>query len=193
MDRETDLDAGTAAPRTPTDNEGADATVDYGHRDRVMRAWFQGRTWDENPEFKLKRQLVQATPPELAPFPLLIDDEWEVVPGATNGGRGDLLFTDGRGGFAVVEVKWMPELFGGRTARRARNRKRGAVREQAWTYAYAILRRFPDAQFVRAFVFTDDWTRRGVGLIGEIPRTALDFAESLPDAQDEAFSDGEEP
>ena len=147
---------------------------DFAHRDRVMRAWFEGRSWDANPEFKLKRELVQAALPELAPFPLLIDDEWEVVPGATDGGRGDLLFTDGAGAFAVVEVKWLPDLGGGRTKRTSRNKKRGAVRDQAWTYAHAVLGIYTDAQNVTAFIFTNDPFRRGVDKIGVLARDAFE-------------------
>ncbi len=149
-------------------------TSDYVHRDRVMRSWFDGRTWDSNAEFKLKRDLIREGLPELAPFPMLIDDEWEVLPGATNGGRGDLLFTDGAGAFAVVEVKWLPSLFGGRTARTSRNKKRGAVRSQAWTYGRDVLRNYSDAQTVTVFVFTNDPFRPGLVRIGLLTRDPED-------------------
>lgn len=144
--------------------------TDFTHRDHVMRAWFEGRDWDKNPEFLLKRRLVHERPAVLAPFPLLLDDEWEVVPGATNSGRGDLLFTDGQGAYAVVEVKSMPALLGGRTARGSRNKKRSGVREQALTYARAVFRIYPDAREVSAFTFTDDWMDAGLRLVRVLPR-----------------------
>lgn len=158
--------------------------TDYAHRDRVMRAWFEGRTWDENAEFKLKRDLIRANVPDLAVFPLLIDDEWEVVSGATNDGRGDLLFTDGAGAFAVVEVKWLPELFGGRTARTSRNKKRKAVRNQAWTYAQAVLRNYADAQTVTAFICTNDPFQSGVEKISVLSRDLLEAEIGLPGEQE---------
>jgi Holliday junction resolvase-like predicted endonuclease len=135
--------------------------MNHLHRDRVMRAYFEGRDWDQNPEFQLKRQLVLEGASELSAFPYLLDDEWEVVPGATEGGRGDLLFGDGQGGYAVVEVKYMNPLGGGRTARTARNKKRKKVEEQARTYAEAVRRQHPGAE-VRAFVLTDDWLSQGL-------------------------------
>ena len=81
--------------------------MNHHHRDVVLRAFFAGKDWDENPEFKLKRALVLNVPAELSRFSFLVDDEWEVEPGNTNLGRGDLLFTDGEGAFAVVEVKFI--------------------------------------------------------------------------------------
>jgi len=161
---------------------------DYAHRDRVMRAWFDGRTWDSNDEFLLKRRLLAANLPELAVFPLLIDDEWEVVSGETNHGRGDLLFTDGAGAFAVVEVKRFPALFGGKTSRTCRNKKRKAVREQAWTYARAVLRNLVDAQSVEVFVYTDDPFCAGLQRLGTLPRVVLEGevgAQADPLAEDE--------
>ncbi len=158
--------------------------TDYAYRDRVMRTWFDQRTWDNNEEFKLKRELIQKNLPELAPFPLLIDDEWEVVAGATNNGRGDLLLTDGAGAFAVVEVKWLPELFGGRTSKTSRNKKRKAVRSQALSYVLAVLRNFTDAQTATAFTYTNDPFRPGLARIGILSRDLLDAdIEVLPEQE----------
>ncbi len=140
----------------------------YAHRDRVMRAYFKGRDWDENPEFLLKRRLVLAGDPLLNDFPFLIDDEWEVVAGASNAGKGDLLFADGSGRFAVVEVKWMNATGGGRSARTARNQKRRGVRSQAWSYAVQVLQGFQDAREVRAMVLTDDWRDPGLRDLGPV-------------------------
>lgn len=131
--------------------------MDWSHRDRVLRAYFAGKDWDENPEAKLKRQLVLDGHPVLARFPYLIDDEWEVCPGATNLGRGDLVFTDGQGAFAVVEVKYIDRERTGRTARAKRNDSRGKVIDQARSYAAMLSCRYPqDVVAAEPYAFTNE-------------------------------------
>jgi hypothetical protein len=51
------------------------------HRDQVLRAYFQGRDWDENKEYALKRDLVLRSAELLPDFPYLFDDEW-ALPGS---------------------------------------------------------------------------------------------------------------
>lgn len=117
-------------------------------RDLVLRAYFRGRDWDQGIEAKLTREVVLASHELLPGHPFLVDCEWEEVPGRTQDGRGDLLFTDGRGRFAVVEVKSIHGS-GNNTNRRTK------VEEQATRYARAVQVRFPGAE-VDAFVYTDD-------------------------------------
>ena len=125
-------------------------------RDRVMRAYFLGKDWDRNEEFQLKRRLVCESHRLLPAFPFLVDDEWEVVSGMTNLGRGDLLFTDGACRFAVVEVKFIDVGRTGHTARVKRTRSRGLVIEQARTYARAMVERLGQPGLVRAFTWTNE-------------------------------------
>ncbi|WP_104545313.1 hypothetical protein [Chroococcidiopsis sp. TS-821] len=77
------------------------------HRNHVLRRYFSGRDWDRNNKYTLKRQLVLSSHQLLPNYPYVIEDEWEVEAGRTDKGRGDLVFTDGTGCFAVVEVKWI--------------------------------------------------------------------------------------
>jgi hypothetical protein len=77
------------------------------HRDQVLRAYFRGRGWDWNNEFLLKRKLILYSSQFLPQYPYVIDDEWEVEASRTDKGRGDLVFTNGAGSYAVVEVKWI--------------------------------------------------------------------------------------
>ncbi len=126
-------------------------------RDRVLRDYLRGRTWDANPEFRLIRNLVVEGHPLLEGFPLLYDYEWEVEPGRSDGGCGDLVFTDGEGGFAVVEAKYIDNARTGSTARAKRTDGRKAVREQALRYAAAF--RASDAgtgALVVAFALTNE-------------------------------------
>lgn len=133
-----------------------EGSVDYAHRDRILRSYFLGKDWDENPEFRLKRELVLKAPDELARFPFLVDDEWEVSPGKTDKGRGDLLFTDGAGGFAVVEVKFIDNDRTGKTARTKRNDSRSKVVEQARRYAAELRDRLTEVVAATPFVYTNE-------------------------------------
>eukprot|EP00762_Andalucia_godoyi_P004792 ANDGO_07249.mRNA.1 hypothetical protein len=91
-------------------------------RDAVLRSYIQERTWSINNEFKLLQAFVSRNysefPVALRPatdrmtrfhiaHPFLVEYEWEVAESRTDMGKGDLVFTDGGGRFAVVEVKFI--------------------------------------------------------------------------------------
>ncbi|MEP0949526.1 MULTISPECIES: hypothetical protein [Cyanophyceae] len=105
------------------------------HRDDVLRAYFQGRDRDRNNEYYLKQKFVANSATFMPDYPYLIDDEWEVETSRTEKGKGDLLFTDGAGRFAVVEVKWI-DLEGpngsrtGSTRRDSNRKKKKQVKDQ---------------------------------------------------------------
>lgn len=113
------------------------------HRDSVLRAYLRGRDWDKNKEYELKRKFVINSVNFIPSYPYLIDDEWEVKPSRAEQGKGDLLFTDGAGRFAIVEVKWI-DLEGpngsrtGSTRRVSNRKKKKQVEEQAVRYAQAL-------------------------------------------------------
>lgn len=132
------------------------------HRDQVLRAYFDGRNWDKNNEYALKRQLILSSHQLLPNYPYVIEDEWEVEPGRTDKGRGDLVFTDGNGCFAIVEVKWI-DLEGvgrtGSTKRTSNRQKRRTVEKQARKYVniYAeLVGKLDTVKHVEAFVFTNE-------------------------------------
>lgn len=109
------------------------------------------------PEFDLKRSLVQRSVELLPDFPYCIDDEWEVVPGKANMGRGDLVFSDGQLRYAVVEVKYLDFKSTGRTAQAKRNDARSKVVNQALEYAdHFRARAHPEAQ-VEPYTFTNEY------------------------------------
>jgi len=116
-------------------------------RDQVLRAYFEGRDWDEGAEARLTRELVLHSAEVLPDYPYLVDHEWEEVPGRSQDGRGDLLFSDGQGAFAVVELKSI--LGSGKNTNR-----RTAVEKQARRYHAAAVERF--GARVAVFVYTDD-------------------------------------
>ena len=126
----------------------------FQHRNQVLRAFFGGKNWDENAEFRLKRELVMNTPPALAEYPFLIEDEWEVQPGHTNHGRGDLVFFDGHRRYAVVEVKHFDPADSGRGAGKKRRSKRALVEDQAWRYASAYCGRLIEVRYAVVAAFS---------------------------------------
>ena len=145
--------------------------MDYLAVDAALRAEFaeaDGTCGDG--ERQLKCDVVLRPPALLAPFGLLVSDEWEPIPGWSQGGRGDLVFTDGRGRYAVVEVKWMARLYAGPSQRKRRNRKRGKVKEQARAYAEYVLGTRADAIEVRMMTYTNDPQGGGLRDLGGISR-----------------------
>lgn len=130
--------------------------AEIGHRDRVLRAYFEGRYWDENEEFALKRELVLKSHEIFPEYPFLIDSDWEVCPNMAQNGQGDFIFTDGMGSFAIVKVKWIDRLSTGDTASARRTKKRKKVREQAAGYRDVWASRFPDAVKVEGYYFTNE-------------------------------------
>lgn len=112
---------------------------DARHRDQVLRAYFAGRNWDNDPFFGLQREVVLRSAELLEQWPFVVDHLWRLEPGRP--GYGHLVFADGRGAFATVEV--LPD---GAGAMRA-------VKEQAVRHATHLARRH--AGRVHAWVYSE--------------------------------------
>ena len=134
------------------------------HRDQVLHDYFKGRNWDNNGEYGLKRQLVINRSELLPNYPYVIEEEWEAIDNRTDLGRGDLVFTDGNGCFAIVEVKWI-DLDGegkiGTTRRTSNRKKRRKVEEQSREYARIYRKKLDDdanivLKSIDAFYFTNE-------------------------------------
>ncbi|WP_239112898.1 hypothetical protein [Halomicronema sp. CCY15110] len=130
--------------------------AEIGHRDRVLRAYFEGRYWDGNEEFALKRELVLSSSQLLPDYPFVVDDEWEAEPNQGDRGKGDLIFTNGESRFAVVEVKWIDLVRTGKTVRTGRNRDRNKVREQAEKYRDILAAKLGPDFHVEGYYFTNE-------------------------------------
>lgn len=117
-------------------------------RDQILRPYIDGRDFDLDPEHELRRHLVVHSQTLLPAWPLLVGLEWR----APTGSPGDLVFGDGVGRFAVVEVKYLGD--------RDRTKRRGDVERQATGFAQAWLELHPDA-VVTALVYTCDERNRG--------------------------------
>jgi hypothetical protein len=144
-------------------------------RNAVLRAFFDGKDWDLNEEYVLKRAFVRRSRALLPAYEFLVDDEWDAVSGRSDLGRGDLVFTDGVGHFAVVELKFIDLTRTGPTARVKRTKSRGKVFEQAVIYACHILNGNPSAIDVLALYYTNEQPDRAI----EIRRVTRAY-ESAP-------------
>ncbi|WP_144051398.1 hypothetical protein [Geminocystis herdmanii] len=125
------------------------------YRDKVIRTYIKNRNWDKNNEFLLKQKLLLNSDQLLPKYPFVVEDEWEVEFGRSDSGLGDLIFTDGNGNFAVVEIKYIDNLNSGDTASNRRTKKRQKVREQSVKYA-DIYSKNKFVKSIRAFIFTND-------------------------------------
>ncbi len=131
-------------------------TANLEHRDRVLRAYFEGRNWDQNNEYALRRHLVLHSEALLPTYPFVVDDEWEVQPNRGQEGKGDLIFADGAGRYAIVEVKWLDLTSTGKPASNKRTRKRKKVKEQAQEYADCFAQLLQNFVQVEGYYFTNE-------------------------------------
>ena len=130
------------------------------HRDHVLRDYFKGRDWDRNNEYLLKQKLIRCSDRLLPEYQYVIEDEWEVDAGRADQGCGDLIFTDGLGNFAVVEVKWIDVKSSGSTATNKRTKKRKAVKEQAISYATIYKEKNLSAvKQLEAYTYTNEYDK----------------------------------
>lgn len=114
------------------------------HRDKTLRSYIKSRNWDKNPEFLIVRDVVQnlkTRKPELSNFKYVYDYEWECVPGFSNKGKGDLVFTDGKNRFLIVECK---------------NKNTQEVRKQTINYMQKFEEIQKDAQIIRGMAVSKD-------------------------------------
>jgi len=90
-----------------------DEIEDIKHRHKTLKNYLENRNWDKNPrggliEFDLMRDVAKnlhKRKPFLKNFIFIYDYEWEVIPGRTDKNKGDLVFTDGKNNFLIVECK----------------------------------------------------------------------------------------
>ena len=136
-------------------------------RNRLLRNYFDGRDWDAVGEYGLKRELVLNSSQLLPNYSFVIDDEWEVEPGRSDQGRGDLVFTDGQGNFAVVEVKYLDlpskdspiSNRSGKKRRESNREKRRQVEAQAPKYAKRLREKLGITESVAAYYFTNEYKK----------------------------------
>lgn len=91
-------------------------------------------------------------------YPYIIGHEWEVVEGMSQYGVGDLLFTDGKDKYLVIEVKELSP-FSGRNQCVARRKARRKVEEQTIKYMNAFRKKHPEAKsIIGVAIASNEWT-----------------------------------
>ena len=135
---------------------------DIIYRDKVLRAYLTNRNWDEesilgsNPEFQLMRRIVKNQFNEiildgfLKTYPYIYDFEYETRLGFKKG-KGDLLFSDLKGNFLVVECKSLK--FKRSSTKRTAGRK--DLKTQLPKYVKFIKNKLRDVKSVVGLGFTD--------------------------------------
>ena len=120
-------------------------------RDNIIRSYILGRTWDKNDEFLLIQRIINGDKKDelLSKYPYVYDYEWEVSDGASNLGKGDLVFTDSKRNFLVVECKYIDIYDQGRTARTRRTMKRKKIKEQTQNYVLYFKNKHSEAKSVK--------------------------------------------
>lgn len=116
-------------------------------RDNIIRTYIKERTWDKNDEFLLIQRIINGDKKEkiLSKYPYVYDYEWEVFDGASNLGKGDLVFTNGKSNFLIVECKYIDLEAQGRTARTRKTKKRKEIKDQPKKYISCFKKKHPEA------------------------------------------------
>jgi len=84
------------------------------HRYTTLKNYLMNRNWDKSPtgaliEFDLVRDVAEnlyKRKPSLQQFRYIYDYEWEMFPERIDKGKGDLVFTNGKNNFLIVECKF---------------------------------------------------------------------------------------
>jgi len=89
-------------------------------------------------------------------FPYLVLWEWDVVPDRSDLGKGDLVFTNGCGVYAVIETKYINRNARGKTGRSRRTNNRKVVIKQANKYRSYVPNFFDDVMMVYGATYTNE-------------------------------------
>ncbi|MHA1124885.1 MAG: hypothetical protein ACTSO7_06555 [Candidatus Heimdallarchaeota archaeon] len=86
--------------------------------------------------------------PTLCDFPYLLEFEYEIIPGKSNLGRGDLLFSDGENNFLIVETKYLKKKTTGKTKNKntTRRKQRRKAEKQVIEYSHDLKNKYPQAK-----------------------------------------------
>lgn len=149
----------------------------FKNRDSVIYNYLRDRSWDSDPEFLLMREasIIQHKDERkfkikkdskhlvlldindkpigyvgklLTKYPFTFEHEWFVYKNYANMGKGDIIMTDGKNNFLIVEFKYIDPRSAGKTQRVKRTKKRKEVKEQAKFYVDAFKKLNPNANVI---------------------------------------------
>lgn len=133
-----------------TEIENIDLDILYRHK--VLRTYILGKIWDENGEFILLQKLIKGSIKNdiIAKYPYVYDYEWEVVSSSSQYGKGDLILTDGKDNFKIIECKYI-----GHGNRANRRKKRRDLENQVEKYVDVFKEIHKEAKNVTGVGFTE--------------------------------------
>ena len=141
-------------------------------RDRIIRSYIKEHDWYVSAEFELVRKLVMNPPPkwqsDYSQYRYIFDYEWVI-----DKWKGDLVYTDGRNNFLIVEVKTMYTNGDGSGHTRCikRRNKRRNGEKQTKLYSSLWRDKNPKVNTIIGVFVTDDGKKDdGYWLIQEITR-----------------------
>lgn len=132
---------------------------DVRRRHKVLHNYIEQKDWGLDAEATLLREFILSQDhPVRSVYKFVYDLDWRADLPHGLFGRGDLVLTDGKGKFLVVEVKYIDPLEG-RTMRTRRTKKRKEVLAQTYTYLQAFRKQnaVPPAS-VKGLVLTNEMT-----------------------------------
>lgn len=115
------------------------------YRDKTIRKYIFARNWDNNPEFLLNKEVVlnlAIRRPLLKNYKYVYDYEWEVIPGFSDKGKGDLILTDAKNHYLIIECK---------------KKKPQEIRKQVLKYMRFFISKNPDVSVAGLAVSPKNW------------------------------------
>lgn len=111
-------------------------------------------------EFGLVQEIVKKQKKvcdgRLKRYPYIFKYEYCIFPGQSNTGKGDLIFTNKRENFMVVEVKYLDLHQTGKTAKNRRTKKRKHIKTQTKRYMKELSTSYPDAKSIKGIAYTNE-------------------------------------
>jgi len=127
-------------------------------RNRSFRKIFRSKTpcSEVSSEFQLMTFVITNSKEItiLKNYPYLFAVEYMVEPPFSQFGKGDLIFTDGKNQFLIVELKYLTKN-SGNTAQTSRRKHRRKVEEQALRYGRCFKKRHPECN-IAALAITNE-------------------------------------
>ena len=135
--------------------------IECARRNRILRSYLLRRNWECDLEFKVLQSLLAVPTPYFwlpfhSKYPLVYDFEWETF--HLDAGHGDLIFTDGLGGFLIVEAKSVLTFGYGSvvTQKGNRTKKRRLARQQCLRNAQLWHSSHPNVMKTEGVVVTEE-------------------------------------
>ena len=132
---------------------------DMKQRDDRLRSKILNNTSNHSHEFRLVQEIIKKQKTvcggRLKRYPYIFNYEYCMIPGQSNTGKGDLIFTDKRDNYMVMEVKYLDFYQSGKTAKNRRTKHRKKVKTQTKKYMKELSSFYPGAKSIKGIAYTN--------------------------------------